>query len=102
VVDRIGGNDLMALIFATDPGEHPPAAIPWVPAARPSLAGQAASDLRDAVTRPFRRLAGAPCLLRGPSRIFQGKHGSDSAFVLFLAAFQACRMRWLWTTRGMW
>jgi hypothetical protein len=64
MVDGVGGNDLMAAIFATDPGERPPMVIPWVPALRSSLAGQAAGELRYAVTGPFGRLAGAPGLLR--------------------------------------
>jgi diacylglycerol O-acyltransferase len=54
----------MAQIFSTDPGEPLPAVARWDPAAWQSLAGLAAGDLRDAMTRPFRRLAATPDLLR--------------------------------------
>ena len=64
MVDGIGGNDLMALIFSTDPGEPLPEVAHWDPAPRPSLAGLAAGDLRDAITRPFRQLAAAPGLIQ--------------------------------------
>src|SRR5450631_4450767 len=64
MADGIGGNDLMAQIFSTDPGEHLPAVAHWDPASPPSLAALAAGDLRDAMTRPLRRLAAAPDLLR--------------------------------------
>jgi diacylglycerol O-acyltransferase / wax synthase len=64
MVDGVGGNDLMALIFSTDPGEPLPPAARWEPAPPPSLAELAAGDLRDALTRPLRRLAAAPGGLR--------------------------------------
>jgi diacylglycerol O-acyltransferase / wax synthase len=38
MVDGVGGNDLMAQIFSTDPGEHLPGAAHWDPAPAPSLA----------------------------------------------------------------
>jgi diacylglycerol O-acyltransferase len=107
MVDGIGGNDLMALIFSTDPGEPLPAVAPWDPAPRPSLAELAAGDLRDAVTRPFRRLAAAPDLLRrvtaddlldyghGLGRIARDLAGpaADS-----LNGRIGPRRRWAWTT----
>ncbi len=64
MVDGVGSTDLMTQIFSTGPGEPLPAAARWDPAPPPSLAELAAGDLRAAMTRPFRRLAAAPDLLR--------------------------------------
>jgi diacylglycerol O-acyltransferase / wax synthase len=64
MVDGVGGNDLMALVFDADPDHRPPEPTGWIPAPRPSLAGLAASDLRDVISEPLRRLAAAPGLLR--------------------------------------
>jgi diacylglycerol O-acyltransferase / wax synthase len=64
MVDGIGGNELMALVFDTDPGQRPPEPAAWVPAPRPSLAELAADDLRDAIRTPLRRLAATPGLIR--------------------------------------
>ncbi|SRR6266702_1075190 len=64
MVDGIGGNELMTLVFDTAPDERVPEAAPWVPGPRPSLAELAAGDLRDAVTRPLRQLAEVPGLFR--------------------------------------
>ena len=64
MVDGVGGNDLMTLVFDMDPDTRPPAVASGVPALRPSLAAQAADDLRDAIAGPLRQLAAAPGLLR--------------------------------------
>jgi WS/DGAT/MGAT family acyltransferase len=64
MVDGVGGNDLMAQIFSTDPAEPLPEVTLWDPAPPPSLAELASDDLRDAMTWPFRCLATAPGLLR--------------------------------------
>jgi diacylglycerol O-acyltransferase / wax synthase len=110
IVDGIGGNDLMALIFDTVPDEHLPKAIPWVPAQRPSLAGQAADDLRDAVTRPFRRLAGAPSLLRRATPEGLREYGRGLGQIVrdlaepsadFLNGPIGPRRRWTWTTADL-
>lgn len=107
MVDGIGSNDLMGLIFATDPSEHPPAAVPWVPAPRPSLAGQAVGDLRDAVTRPFQRLGGAPGLLRRGTAEDLREYGRGLGQIVrdladpsadFLNGPIGPRRRWTWTT----
>src|SRR6266699_2768713 len=44
MVDGIGGNELMTLVFDTAPDERVPEAAPWVPGPRPSLAELAAGD----------------------------------------------------------
>ena len=107
MVDGVGGNDLMALIFGTDPGERPPAVIPWVPAPRPSFAGQAAGDLSHAVAGPFGRLAGAPGLLRratvGDLREYGRGLGQITRDLAepsadFLNGPIGPRRRWTWTT----
>jgi diacylglycerol O-acyltransferase len=64
MADGIGGNDLMAQIFSTDPAEPLPEVTRWDPAPPPSLAELATDDLRDAMTWPIRGLAAAPGLLR--------------------------------------
>jgi WS/DGAT/MGAT family acyltransferase len=107
MADGVGGNDLMALIFATDPGENPPTVIPWVPAPRPSLAGQAAGDLRDAVTGPFGRMTGAPGLLRRATVEDLLEYGRGVGQIArdlaepsadFLNGRIGPRRRWTWTT----
>ena len=110
MVDGVGGNDLMAQIFSTDPGEHLPAVTPWDPARPPSLAGLAAGDLRDAVTRPFRRLAAAPDLLRRVSTedLRDYRHGLGQFARDLTAPAADClngpigpRRRWAWTTADL-
>jgi diacylglycerol O-acyltransferase / wax synthase len=107
MVDGVGGNDLMALIFATDPGERPPAVVPWVPAPRPSLAGQAAGDLSHAVTWPFGWLAGAPGRLRRAAVTDLREYGRGLGQITrdlaepsadFLNGPIGPRRRWTWTT----
>jgi WS/DGAT/MGAT family acyltransferase len=107
MVDGIGGNDLMALIFSTDPGEPLPEVARWDPAPSPSLAELAAGDLRDAMSRPFRRLAAAPDLLRHLTTedLRDYRHGLGQ-LVRDLAEPSADslngpvgpRRRWAWTT----
>jgi hypothetical protein len=107
MVDGIGGNDLMALVFDTDPDERLPEPAGWVPGPRPSLAGLAADDLRDAITWPLRRLAAAPGLLRQAKRqevLDYGRGLSASARRLaepsaaFLNGPIGPRRQWMWTT----
>ena len=110
MVDGVGGNDLMAQIFSTDPGERLPAVTHWDPAPPPSLAGLAAGDLRDAVTRPFRRLAAAPDLLRRVTTedLRDYSHGLGQFARDLTAPAADClngpigpRRRWAWTTADL-
>jgi len=107
MVDGVGGNDLMALVFDTAPDERLPEVAGWVPAPRPSLAGLAAGDLRDAVTRPLRQLAAAPGLLRrtrAADVLDYGRGLGESARRLaepsagFLNGPIGPRRRWTWTS----
>ena len=107
MVDGIGGNDLMALVFDTAPDERPPEAASWHPAPQPSLAALAADDLRDAVTWPLRRLAAAPALLRRAKAediLDYGRGLGESALRLaepapgFLNGPIGPRRRWDWTS----
>jgi diacylglycerol O-acyltransferase / wax synthase len=110
MVDGVGGNDLMALVFGTDPDERLPEVTRWVPAPRPSLAGLAADDLRDTVTRPLRRLAAAPGMLRratAEDALDYGRGLGASAARLaepsasFLNGPIGPRRRWTWTTASL-
>jgi WS/DGAT/MGAT family acyltransferase len=110
MVDGIGGNDLMALVFDTDPDERPPEPAGWIPAPRPSSAGLAADGLREAISGPLRRLASAAGLLRQakPEDIVDyGRGLSASARRLaepsagFLNGPIGPRRRWSWTTASL-
>jgi diacylglycerol O-acyltransferase len=107
MVDGIGGNDLMALVFDAAPDQRPPEVASWVPAPQPSLAALAADDLRDAVTWPLRRLAAAPALLRRAKAediLDYGRGLGPSALRLaepapgFLNGPIGPRRRWDWTS----
>jgi diacylglycerol O-acyltransferase / wax synthase len=107
MVDGVGGNDLMALVFDTAPDERLPEVAGWIPAPRPSLAGLAAGDLRDAVTRPLRQLAATPGLLRrtrAADVLDYGRGLGESARRLaepaagFLNGPIGPRRRWTWTS----
>jgi WS/DGAT/MGAT family acyltransferase len=107
MADGIGGNDLMTLVFDTDPDERVPEAAPWVPAPRPSLAELAADDLRDAVSRPLRQLSEVPGLLRRATRddVLEYGRGLGQAAIdlaepsaFFLNGPIGPRRRWTWTT----
>ena len=64
MVDGVGGNDLMTLVFDTKPDQRPDTAALWIPRPSPSFGAQAADDLCDAITGPLRQLAGSPRQLR--------------------------------------
>ena len=110
MVDGVGGNDLMTLVFDTDPDERPPAVASWVPAMRPSLAAQAADDLRDAIAGPLRQLAAAPGLLRrAKTEDLMGYGRGLGASAQRLAEPSASFLngpigpgrRWAWTTANL-
>ena len=110
MVDGIGGNDLMTLVFDTSPDERLPEPAAWVPAPQPSLADLAANDLRDAITGPLRRLAAAQALLRQAKRADVLDYGRGlSASAQRLAAPSAGFLngpigpdrRWTWTTTSL-
>jgi diacylglycerol O-acyltransferase / wax synthase len=110
MVDGIGGNDLMALIFDAAPDERLPEVASWIPAPRPSLAALAADDLRDAVTWPLRRLTGVPAALRRASAedILDYASGlGESARRLAEPAADSLngpigpRRRWAWTSASL-
>jgi len=110
MVDGVGGNDLMTLVFDTDPDERPPAVASWVPGPRPSPAARAADDVRDAITGPLRQLAAAPGLLRRATTQDVLDYGRGlGASARRLAEPSACvlngpigpRRRWTWTTASL-
>jgi diacylglycerol O-acyltransferase / wax synthase len=110
MADGIGGNDLMTLVFDTDPDERVPAGAPWVPAPRPSLAELAVGDLRDVVARPLRQLAEVPGLFRRATRgdvLDFGRGLGRAALDLtepsasFLNGPIGARRRWTWTTADL-
>ena len=110
MTDGIGGNDLMAQIFDAAPGGCLPEASSWTPAPRPSLAAQAAQDLRDAVTSPLHRLAGLPAALRraGTEDVLDYASGLGRSARLLAEPAADClnghigpRRRWAWTTTDL-
>jgi WS/DGAT/MGAT family acyltransferase len=111
MVDGIGGNDLMTLVFDTDPDARPPAPARWVPAPRPSLAELAADDARDAVTWPLRQLATVPGqlwrLAKRDELVSFGRGLGHSARRLavpaagFLNGPIGPHRRWAWTTASL-
>jgi WS/DGAT/MGAT family acyltransferase len=107
MVDGVGGNDLMAQIFSTDPAEPLPAVARWDPAPPPSLAGLVTEDLRDAMTQPLRRLAAAPGLLHRISADDLRDYGQGLGQLVRALTEPAAdslngpigpRRRWAWTT----
>jgi diacylglycerol O-acyltransferase / wax synthase len=110
MVDGVGGNDLMTLVFDTAADERLPEVADWVPAPRPSLAELAAGDLRDAVTWPLRQLADVPGLLRRATRddvLGYGRGLGHAArdlaepSAIFLNGPIGPRRRWTWTTASL-
>jgi diacylglycerol O-acyltransferase / wax synthase len=110
MVDGIGGNELMTLVFDTAPDEQVPEVASWVPSPRPSLAELAAGDLRDAVTRPLRQLADVPGLFRLARRddvLDYGRGLGRAAWDLAEPAAISLngpigpRRRWTWTTASL-
>jgi WS/DGAT/MGAT family acyltransferase len=107
MVDGVGGNDLMAQIFSTDPAEPLPAVARWDPAPPPSLAGLVTEDLRDAMTQPLRRLAAAPGLLHRITADDLRDYGQGLGQLVRALTEPAAdslngpigpRRRWAWTT----
>ena len=110
MVDGIGGNDLMTLVFDNSPDERLPEPAAWVPAPWPSLAGLAADDLRDAIAGPLRRLAAAPGLFWQAKRAGvldygRGLGASTRRLAAPLAGFLNGPIgpdrRWSWTTASL-
>jgi len=107
MVDGVGGNDLMAQIFSTDPAEPLPAVARWDPAPPPSLAELVTEDLRDAMTQPLRRLAAAPGLLHRIAADDLRDYGQGLGQLVRALTEPAAdslngpvgpRRRWAWTT----
>jgi WS/DGAT/MGAT family acyltransferase len=110
MADGIGGNDLMTLVFDTDPQARPPVRVKWVPAPGPSLADRAADQVRDALTWPARQLTAASGQLRRakPQDLLDfGRGLGESARRLaepsagFLNGPIGPRRRWAWTTTSL-
>ena len=114
MADGIGGNDLMTLVFDTDPDAAPPEPVSWVPAPGPSLADRAADQVRDAVTWPLRQLAAVPKTsarlrrLARPEDLLEYSRGlSESTRRLaepsasFLNGPIGPKRRWAWTTTSL-
>ncbi|HEX2823619.1 MAG TPA: wax ester/triacylglycerol synthase family O-acyltransferase [Streptosporangiaceae bacterium] len=110
MADGIGGNDLMTLVFDTDPEASPPVRVKWAPAPGPSLAERAADEVRDAVTRPLRQLTATSGLLHGakPQDLLDfGRGLGESARRLiepsagFLNGPIGPRRRWAWTATSL-
>lgn len=111
MVDGIGGNDLMTLVFDTDPDACLPEPVSWVPPPQRSLSELTADNLRDALTWPRQQLAGTPGLLRPiakPEDLLSFAHGlGESAQRLaepsagFLNGSIGPRRRWTWTTASL-
>jgi diacylglycerol O-acyltransferase len=110
MADGIGGNDLMTLVFDTDPQARPPEEVKWTPAPGPSLADRAADQLRDALTWPARQLAATSGQLRRakPRDLLDFGLGlGESARRLaepsagFLNGPIGPRRRWAWTTTSL-
>lgn len=115
MADGIGGNDLMTLVFDTDPDAEPPEPVSWVPAPGPSLAGRAADQVRDTVTWPLRQLAAVPetsarlrrLAARPEDLLAYGRGLGESTRRLaepsarFLNGPIGPKRRWAWTTTSL-
>jgi len=114
MADGVGGNDLMTLVFDTDPDAEPPEPVSWVPAPGPSLADRAAEQVRDAVTWPLRQLAAAPQtsarlkrlarpeeLLEYARGLSEGARGLAKPSATFLNGPIGPKRRWAWTTTSL-
>ena len=110
MVDGVGGNDLMTLVFDTAPDERLPEVADWVPAPRPSLAELAAGDLRDVASWPLRQLAEVPGLFRRATRddvldygrgLGQAARDLAEPSAVFLNGPIGPRRRWTWTTASL-
>jgi len=111
MADGIGGNDLMTLVFDTDPDAPPPEPVSWVPAPGPSLADRAADQLRDTVTWPLRQLAEAPARLRQLGKpedlleygrgLSEGTRRLAEPSARFLNGPIGPKRRWAWTTTSL-
>jgi WS/DGAT/MGAT family acyltransferase len=104
MVDGVGGNDLMTLVFDTDPDARPAEPASWIPAPAQSAASLLTDDLRDTLTWPLRQLATAPDLVRRLAAPGFGSGLLSSAKRLtapsasFLNGPIGPRRRWAWTT----
>ena len=110
MADGIGGNDLMTLIFDTDPDARPPAPVKWVPAPGPSLAERAAEQVRDSLTWPLRQLTATSAQLhraRPRDLLDFGRGLGESTRRLIEPSAGGLngpigpRRRWAWTTTSL-
>ncbi|MGD0068090.1 MAG: wax ester/triacylglycerol synthase family O-acyltransferase, partial [Streptosporangiaceae bacterium] len=114
MADGVGGNDLMTLVFDTDPDAELPEPVSWVPAPGPSLADRAAEQVRDVVTWPLRQLAAAPetsarlkrlarpeDLLEYARGLGEGARSLAAPSATFLNGPIGPKRRWAWTTTSL-
>jgi WS/DGAT/MGAT family acyltransferase len=110
MADGIGGNDLMTLVFDTDPDARPPVPVKWVPAPAPSIADRAADQVRDALTWPLRQLTATSAQLRRakPRDLLDYGRGLEESTrrliepsAAFLNGPIGPRRRWAWTSTSL-
>ena len=110
MVDGVGGNDLMAQVFDTDPDSPVPATASWTPRPQPSLVTLAAGELLEAAAAPLRRLGSVPGLLRRTDAgtvLDYGRGLGEASWRLtapsavFLNGFIGPRRRWTWTSADL-
>jgi WS/DGAT/MGAT family acyltransferase len=110
MADGIGGNDLMTLVFDTDPQARPPDPVKWTPAPGPSLADRAADQLRDTLTRPARQLTATSGQLRRSKPrdlldfglgLGEGTRRLAEPSAGFLNGPIGPRRRWTWTATSL-
>jgi diacylglycerol O-acyltransferase / wax synthase len=64
MVDGVAGNDLMEMIFDTEPDATRPEPVGWAPRRTPSTAAVLAGTVQETVVHPVRQLATLPALGR--------------------------------------
>jgi diacylglycerol O-acyltransferase len=110
MADGVGGNDLMTLVFDTDPDARPPVPVKWVPAPAPSIADRAADQVRDALTWPLRQLTATSAQLRRakPRDLLDYGRGLEESTrrliepsAAFLNGPIGPRRRWAWTSTSL-
>jgi diacylglycerol O-acyltransferase len=110
MADGVGGNDLMTLVFDTDPDARPPAPVTWVPAPGPSLAERTAEQMLDTLTWPLRQLTATSAQLHRarPRDLLDFGRGLGASTrrlaepsAGFLNGPIGPRRRWAWTTTSL-